>query len=259
VSLGAKRRKRAVSNTMNKLSIILITLLIASAAHAQEHPVLEEEMWLLPFETSEYLKKERKIYQETFKNPSFKEKTYRVEKVIDGRTLKLSSGEEVRLIGIELPDGREEEVKNFLEQLGKTEDGGNLSGKEVKLDMDIQQYDNDGRLLAYVWYERSSQEEKDVYFEPSSEYYYNQAYKDHPNGQIFISQYKILLNATMIKSGYATFIPSETNAKYAELFQKLYEEARENKRGLWADPSSDKPRLTGAVIRDSRVSLLPDR
>jgi len=40
---------------------------------------------------------------------------------------------------------------------------------------------------------------------------------------------------TLSKGGYATPMTIPPNVKYADLFKKLYEEAREQKRGLWSD------------------------
>ena len=43
----------------------------------------------------------------------------------------------------------------------------------------------------------------------------------------------LIINATIIKSGYATPMTIPPNVKHADLFKKLYEEAREQKKGLW--------------------------
>lgn len=42
-----------------------------------------------------------------------------------------------------------------------------------------------------------------------------------------------MLNGEIIRSGYASPMTIPPNVKHADLFQKLYQEARENKRGLW--------------------------
>ncbi|MDI6606193.1 MAG: thermonuclease family protein, partial [Candidatus Omnitrophota bacterium] len=41
------------------------------------------------------------------------------------------------------------------------------------------------------------------------------------------------VNAQILKQGYASLMTIPPNVKYAELFLKLYREARENRRGLW--------------------------
>ena len=75
-----------------------------------------------------------------------------------------------------------------------------LEGKEVRLEMDVQERDKYGRLLAYVYLEDST-----------------------------------FVNAELLKQGYAQVATYPPNVKYVELFVKLQKEARENKRGLWKE------------------------
>jgi len=66
--------------------------------------------------------------------------------VIDGDTLILASGERVRLICIntpELGDSGSYEAKDFLESL--------VLGKDVRLEKDVSERDEYGRLLKYVY------------------------------------------------------------------------------------------------------------
>jgi len=44
---------------------------------------------------------------------------------------------------------------------------------------------------------------------------------------------RTFVNAEIIKQGYASLMTIPPNVKYADLFAKLYREAREFKRGLW--------------------------
>jgi len=48
------------------------------------------------------------------------------------------------------------------------------------------------------------------------------------------------INATIIKSGYATPMIVPPNVAYADLFKELYLEARKQKRGLWIEDYSCK-------------------
>lgn len=69
-----------------------------------------------------------------------------VVNVIDGDTFEIASGEKVRLICIDAPElGKEgsSESKEFLESL--------ILDKEVRLESDINDKDDYGRLLRYVW------------------------------------------------------------------------------------------------------------
>lgn len=135
-----------------------------------------------------------------------------VKRVIDGDTLRLESGERVRLIGIDAPEMHEskklyrdaqrtQQDVATIKKLGKRayEFTKNLvEGKRVRLEFDVEKYDRYGRLLAYVYLE---------------------------DGR--------LVNAEIIKEGFASLMTIPPNVKYADEFLKWYREARENKRGLW--------------------------
>ena len=73
-----------------------------------------------------------------------------------------------------------------------------VEGKRVSLEFDVEKYDRYKRLLAYVYL-------KDGTF----------------------------VNAKIVEEGYASLMTYPPNVKYADLFLKLYQEARQNKRGLW--------------------------
>jgi len=166
--------------------------------------------------------------------------TYTVERVIDGDTIVVTTpegkSEEVHLIGIDAPESRDnskarsdaERTGQDLETINKMGQeatdfvkGLIKPGQEVRLEFDVQERDKYGRVLAYclIW--------MDDYLEL------------HEKGVIshFVtkdSPFPILLNATIIKSGYAIPMTIPPNVKYADLFKELYEEAREQGRGLWA-------------------------
>jgi micrococcal nuclease len=125
----------------------------------------------------------------------------RVDSVIDGDTFRLENREKVRLIGIDAPETNHpgkpveyfgKEASEFTERM--------LEDKKVRLEMDVQERDKYGRLLAYVYLEDST-----------------------------------FVNAELLKQGYAQVATYPPNVKYVELFVKLQKEARENKRGLWKE------------------------
>jgi len=64
---------------------------------------------------------------------------------------------------------------------------------------------------------------------------------------------KIFINATIIKSGYASPMTIPPNVKHADLFKELYEEAREQKRGLWKEEKPLKP-----VACTAEAKICPD-
>jgi len=71
-------------------------------------------------------------------------------------------------------------------------------GSYVKLELDVQTHDRYGRLLAYV---------------------------NLPDGE--------MLNALLVKEGYAQAMIIPPNVKYKNLFLRLEKEARKNNKGLW--------------------------
>ncbi|MDD5561051.1 MAG: thermonuclease family protein [Candidatus Omnitrophica bacterium] len=135
-----------------------------------------------------------------------------VTRVVDGDTLKLENGKFLRLLGIDTPEMHEsaklfrdarrtgqkaEEIKKLGRQ--SYEFTKQLAqGKRVRLEFDKERYDKYGRILAYVYL---------------------------PDGR--------LLNALIVEEGYASLMNYPPNVKYADLFSRLYRQARENKRGLW--------------------------
>jgi len=162
-------------------------------------------------------------------------KVYSVEGVIDGNTIKFSNGETVRLIAVDCPDA---DTKKGQEAIGFVR--GLVKGKEVQLEHDIEKRDEDGRLLAYVWYEISPfSHKKDMVWSD----YYEVDFNKWKNKQGYYGTF-VHLNATIIKAGYATPRIIPPNVKYADLFKKLYQEARELKRGLRGACSLDKECLS---------------
>lgn len=159
-----------------------------------------------------------KIYhsQETkFTIPFGKSYNYsdiRVRRVIDGDTIQLESGQRVRLIGIDTPEMHESDklyrdAQRTQQDIAAIKELGRrawqftknlVEGKQVSLEFDVEKYDKYGRLLAYVYL------------------------KD-----------KTFVNAKIVQEGYASLMTIPPNVKYADLFLKLYQEARNNKRGLW--------------------------
>jgi micrococcal nuclease len=136
-----------------------------------------------------------------------------VRRVIDGDTIQLETGERVRLIGIDTPEMHESDKLyrdsqrtkqdiRTIQELGRRSYEFTkklVEGKRVSLEFDVEKYDKYSRLLAYVYLKKDG----------------------------------IFVNAEIIKQGYASLMTIPPNAKYADLFLKLSQEARNNKRGLW--------------------------
>ncbi|MDD2679399.1 MAG: thermonuclease family protein [Candidatus Omnitrophica bacterium] len=135
-----------------------------------------------------------------------------VTRVVDGDTLVLETGERVRLIGIDTPEihasnklyrdsQRTNQDVTTIQKMGQRAYAFTknlVEGRRVSLEFDVEKYDKYDRLLAYVYL-------KDGTF----------------------------VNAEIVKQGYASLMTYPPNVKYADLFLKLYQEARQNQRGLW--------------------------
>ena len=136
-----------------------------------------------------------------------------VRRVIDGDTIQLETGERVRLIGIDTPEMHESDKLyrdsqrtkqdiRTIQALGRRSYEFTkklVEGKRVSLEFDVEKYDKYSRLLAYVYLKKDG----------------------------------IFVNAEIIKQGYASLMTIPPNAKYTDLFLKLYQDARKNRRGLW--------------------------
>lgn len=135
-----------------------------------------------------------------------------VRRAVDGDTLLLENGERVRLIGIDTPEMHyssklERDARRSRQEINAIRKMGEqayeftralVQGKRVSLEFDVEKRDKYGRILAYVYL-------KDGTF----------------------------VNARIVEEGYASLMTYPPNVKYADLFLKLYRQARENRRGLW--------------------------
>ncbi|MCJ7792928.1 MAG: thermonuclease family protein [Candidatus Marinimicrobia bacterium] len=119
-----------------------------------------------------------------------------VSEVTDGDTIKLNDGRRVRYIGIDAP----EEETCFAEEA--TEINQELVlGKEVRLERDLNEMDQFGRYLAYVYVVEGDEE--------------------------------FFVNQTLLTEGAGEFFLDTINLKYQEALVQAAEEAHEKKKGLW--------------------------
>jgi micrococcal nuclease len=105
-------------------------------------------------------------------------------------------------IQVALDGGHERVCYVGIEALGQSATEANrrlVQGTRVWLELDVPLRDDDGRLLAYVYVG------------------------------------DLMANAELVRMGYAQLATFPPNVKYQELFLTLQREAREAKRGLWAE------------------------
>ncbi len=139
---------------------------------------------------------------------------FAVEYVYDGDTLKIA-GEKVRLLSIDTPESSwnsrtESEDEIVLGQMAKALTERLVSGKEVYLELGIEERDRYGRLLAWVyWPDPAGLFEKD--------------------GQRFT-----MLNYEIVRQGWADPFILAPNVRYDELFRTAARQAREAGIGIWA-------------------------
>lgn len=134
----------------------------------------------------------------------------RVIRVVDGDTLRvrMENGKEenVRFIGVDTPENTREAEPFGKEAAAYTQE--RLDGKTVYLELDVDERDEYGRILAYIW------------LAPPE------------NGSEAEVRTK-MFNADLLLGGYARVMTVPPNVRYAELFVKLQREARQAGKGLW--------------------------
>lgn len=124
-----------------------------------------------------------------------------VVRVVDGDTIHVRVGqdiEKVRYIGVNTPEihhPRKGEEPGGREAFAVNR--ALLAHRHVRLELDVRLRDRYGRLLAYVWVGET------------------------------------MINAELVRRGYAQVMTVPPNVRYQELFVKLQREARESGRGLW--------------------------
>ena len=124
-----------------------------------------------------------------------------VVRIVDGDTIHVKLGdrvEKVRYIGMNTPEVHH--PTKGEESGGREASEANrrlVAGKRVRLETDVQARDRYGRLLAYVWVG------------------------------------DVMVNAELVRQGYAQVMTVPPNVRHQELFVKLQREARQAGRGLW--------------------------
>ena len=122
-----------------------------------------------------------------------------VKKVIDGDTVKITNGENVRLIGIDTPEiNWDKGTADFYGYKALNYTKSSLLNEKIYLEYDKEKRDDYGRLLAYIYLE---------------------------NG--------VLFNMKLVAEGYAHLMTVEPNTKYLNQFKNSVINARTERRGIW--------------------------
>jgi micrococcal nuclease len=138
-------------------------------------------------------------------NPYFSEDTEMgiVKTVIDGDTIEFANGKKVRYIGIDTPEIRRREGKDWVFRPdiygieAKERNAALVGGKPLRLKFDIEKQDKYGRYLAYVY----------------------------ANG--------VMVNYTLVREGFATVHTFPPNIRFYKKLVEYQREAFNARRGLW--------------------------
>lgn len=151
-----------------------------------------------------------------------KEEVFKVASVVDGDTIKLENGQAVRYIGIDTPETVH--PSKPVQCFGKEASAKNkelVLGKEVRLVKDVSETDKYGRILRYVYV-----------------------------GDTFINDY-------LVRNGYANSYSYPPDVKFQDQFKQAEEEARTNKRGLWADGVCDMETAQAPTTTSTSTPIAP--
>lgn len=122
-----------------------------------------------------------------------------IVRVVDGDTVVLDGNERVRLIGVDMPESVDpRRPVQYFGQEASAFTHRMAEGKRARLAYDQERTDRYGRTLAYVYLEDGT-----------------------------------FLNAEIIRQGYGHAY-TRFRFRYADEFRAYEREARENRRGLWA-------------------------
>lgn len=128
---------------------------------------------------------------------------FQLSRIVDGDTIEVEiqgKTEKIRYIGIDTPEmtGPEpwaEEAKAFNAKL--------LKDRKLYIEFDVQERDKYGRLLGYVYAKDDDSE--------------------------------FMVNAQLIRYGYAVLMTIPPNVKYVERFKSAQKKAQEEKLNLWSE------------------------
>jgi len=126
-----------------------------------------------------------------------------IARVVDGDTVECADGTRVRLLLVDAPERDQGPygamATRALKQLVPV-------GSRATLELDVEQRDRYGRLLAYVY---------------------------APDGR--------MANEEMVREGYALLYTLPPNVKYVDRTRAALEEAKAERRGLWSTSAFDCP------------------
>jgi micrococcal nuclease len=145
-------------------------------------------------------------------------------RVTDGDTIRVRIAGKVypvRYIGIDTPevDDPRADVRALADAATKA-NAALLKGRRIRLETDVSETDQYGRLLRYIWVSDTAS----------------------PTGWT-------LVNLELVRRGFAQALTYPPDVKYAELYAAAQEQAREAGVGQWAPAATPKPTPLGFVTQ----------
>jgi len=122
-----------------------------------------------------------------------------VKKVYDGDTVVLSTGEQVRYLGVDAPEiDHQGGMSDFMANEAKEMNATLVQGKQIRLEFDEERNDHYGRLLAYVFLENRD-----------------------------------MVNVLLVRNGLARVLPKPPNLKHFALLLDSQRRAMAERVGIW--------------------------
>lgn len=156
---------------------------------------------------------EQQVIAEVAEQENVPEEVFKVTRVVDGDTIQLENGQKVRYIGIDTPETVD--PRKPVQCFGKEASDKNkelVEGQEVRLVKDTSETDKYDRLLRYVYV-----------------------------GDTFVNDY-------LVRNGYAHSSSYPPDIKNQDQLRLAEQEARENKRGLWADNACKEDVVEAPIV-----------
>jgi micrococcal nuclease len=137
----------------------------------------------------------------------------RVKHVVDGDTVLLETGKQVRYLGIDTPEfGHDGEPNEFMAVESKRFNRDMVNGKRIRLEPDREKEDRHGRLLAYVFIEDGD-----------------------------------MVNRLIVRKGLGRVLAVKPNLKYFHLLLEAQRMAMTEKIGIWSkNPERPEPYYVGS-------------
>lgn len=177
-------------------------------------------------------------------SPAAHAEMFFIQEVIDGNTLRLLTGETVRLIGVHIPEitpemsmqekprviNNQQRAAAYVRSL--------VSGTKVDLQFDGVTRDADDNLLAYAWFLYPEENVKQA-LEFEDDYKWDEIVEDWGE-----HQYVTFLNAAVIKAGLAVPKEEHDNIEHSALFNSIYQQKRVPTMQAKGTPALDLSKAT---------------